>query len=251
MRCIRLVFIYLIMLSSFLFSTSTLADPWKFDITPYLWAINMNGRVTNGPATLHINQSFSDLLNHLEGAGMLYATAHKDAFGLYFDGVYAVLSNSQQISMINTSARNNYGVFGGGISYIVLDRELQNQSKISLEPYVGVRYTLNNTTLKVSTFSFKRNVNWTDPVVGMKLAYTFNKKWSAYLMGDVGGTNTSTHYSYNAGAFLGYQPTSWHIARMYLGYRLLDQHYQTGNGLNYFNWNMKLFGPVIGIGFTF
>jgi len=248
---IRLVLLCLTLLSFSLFSSNALADPWKFEIAPYAWALNMNGHVSEGPVTLTVNQHFTDLLEHLDGAGMLYASAHKNAFGFYFNGLYSSLSNSQQIHTINTSGNTQYTVLDGGVSYIVFQHEFNHDRNLSLEPYAGVRYTNNNTKLTIGGISLERNVDWIDPVVGMRFNYSFNKKWLAYLIGDIGGTSSSTQYSYSAGAFLGYQPKSWNTAILYLGYRILDQYYQTGSGLNYYNWNMKLFGPVVGLGCRF
>jgi hypothetical protein len=243
---------HLLLLSClFFFCTNTFAAPWRFEVAPYLWAVSMNGRTSVGPGTIHIDEDFSDILKQLNFGAMLYASAHKDAFGTYFNGVYAVLSNSDNIDNIHISGKNKFGIFGAGVSYIVFAKELANAQKISLEPYAGFRYTLNNTTIDIGRFSLTKNVNWTDPVIGLRLDYAFNKPWSVTLMGDVGGTNASTHYSYNASAILGYQPPSWSSTRLFLGYRLLDQHYQTGSGINFYDWNMKISGPMLGIGFSF
>jgi hypothetical protein len=241
----------LLFISLCLFVSDAFATPWNFEITPYIWALNMNGHTSVGPATLPVDQTFSDIFKHLNVAGMLYATAHKDRFGLYFNGIYAVISDGETVDGIHISGKNKFGVFGAGISYIAYQNQLNWQSKFILEPYAGARYTLNNTTINLNNFSFSKNVNWTDPVLGLRMDYIYNKKWSGYLIGDIGGTNTTTHYSYSAGAFVSYQPPTWRYVKTYLGYRLLDQHYQTGHGLGYYNWNVKLFGPVLGFGITF
>ncbi|MDX1900744.1 MAG: hypothetical protein SFW66_01910 [Gammaproteobacteria bacterium] len=248
---IGIKFLCLLLLSSFLFSTNAFAAPWQFEIAPYIWGMNMRGRTSIGPATFDVNQSFTDLLKHLDVAAMLYATAHKDQLGFYFNGMYSSLSDNGHFYDVKVHADNQFGVFGGGISYIAFQRQLSNERAVSLEPYAGVRYTLNNSTLKLNNSSFSKNVNWTDPVIGLRFDYAFNKKWTALLIGDIGGTNASTHYSYSAGAFLGYQSLSWQHVKLYLGYRILGQHYQTGSGRSFYDWDMKLYGPLLGIGFIF
>ncbi len=248
----KLTFIFCLNILLLFFSFATVASPWTFELAPYLWATNMIGRVTVGPASAHIDQTFSDLLNHLDFGAMLYGTAHKDNFGLYGNGMYVVLSDSvQPTPLINIKAKNYFGIFGAGISYIVWQHQFINSQKMSLEPYAGARYTLNNTTVTLADIRFKKNVNWTDPVIGMRMDYDFNRCWGSQLVADVGGTNTSTHYSYSAGAFVSYQNPMWQHVKAYLGYRFLQQHYETGSGLNFYDWNMKLFGPVAGVGFIF
>jgi hypothetical protein len=228
------------------FSVET--HPWQFEIAPYLWGINMNGTVGVGPVKSHLNESFSDLLSHLNFAAMLYAAAHKENFGVYFNGIYSITSDNMSINAINVNGQNKFGIYAAGVSYI-----FYNENYLQIEPYLGFRYTLNNTTININNFSFKKNVNWTDPVIGARLNYDFTKSWSGILTGDIGGTNTSTHYSYSAAALVGYHPVgiSFKYMTTYLGYRLLQQHYQTGSGVNFYNWNVRLFGPLIGVAFNF
>jgi hypothetical protein len=233
------------------FSSQAFSAPWTFEIVPYLWAINMNGRVSVGPKTIHIDEDFSELLKQFDTGGMIYTTAHKDNFGLYFNGIYASLSNSGEVDDITASGRNKFGILGGGISYIVFHRELSAERSMTLEPYLGLRYTFNNTTIDVLNLTFRKNVHWTDPVIGFQFTYGFNKVWAAQLSGDIGGTNTSTHYSYSTSALVHYQAKSWKHVKTYLGYRLLDQHYQTGENASFYDWDVKIFGPVIGVGFEF
>jgi hypothetical protein len=244
-------FIPLVLLS--FFSTPSNSTPWSFEIAPYLWAINMNGTVGEGSKTLYLDETFSDLLKQLNMGGMVYATAHRDNIGFYTNAVYASLSDSDsdKVETVSINVKNKFGIIGLGVSYIVLNHEWANDKKFSVEPYAGIRYTFNNTTLEVDTLKLRQNVNWVDPVIGIQLDYDFNKHWGSQLVGDIGGTNATTQNSYSAGAFIKYKPDLWQHLKTYLGYRILSQHYETGSGANYYDWNVKLFGPVIGLGFTF
>lgn len=231
----------------------TTQDKWHFEIVPYLWALNMNGRVGAGPVNVHVDENFNDILSHLNGAAMLYLDAHKDRVGLFLNNLYASLSQSSSIKgIINAKATNNYGLFATGISYQVYRKYFSNgcseQSQITIEPYFGVRYTINDTTLRIAGISSSSNHSWYDPIIGTKIRYDFNRKWLALVSGDVGGTNFNDHNSYNIDGFVGYKPQC-HMTNttLYMGYRLLYQNYVTGSGFNRFNWDMKLFGPLIGL----
>jgi len=225
------------------------ADSWKIDVAPYLWAINMNGHVQVGPAKLSVSQSFSDIMKHFQGGGMLWLNAHKGKFGVFSNLLYSVLQDHQTIDAINISAHNNFGIFSAGVSYEVLRKINANQvSQLAIELLAGARTTLNNTTLHVDQYSFTDNQNWTDPIIGARATYDINKKWQVTGVGDIGGINN--HNSYDLQGYIGYKPTKPLIfddLTLYLGYRLLHQKYTTGSGLTFYAWNMTISGPVLGL----
>ena len=249
--------IFLALLSS-LFSCFTFAmeEPsvWRFDVAPYLWAINMNGRNQVADKTIHISENFSDLFKQLNWGGMLWLDVYyKENLGLFLNGVYTSLSNSQSTDLISLDSTNNYGVFNAGLSYKLFKKNLNisSSNRIELEPYVGARYTVNNTNIKVvpTRISVSENHHWTDPIIGARFNYFFLTRWQFTLSLDAGGTNSSTDKSYDLWGILGYKP--WKTTTIFLGYRDLYQVYETGSKLKKFEWDMRLFGPVLGIGFRF
>lgn len=239
-----------------LLSTTAYADPWKIEIAPYLWAMNMNGTVGVGSRSAHIKESFSDIMKQFQGGGMLFLDAKKDRFGLFFNAVYAELSKNSPLDTplgpITIHSKNKFGIFSAGISYEVYKNIFANCNETAIDLYAGARYTLNNTTLNVLGLSVSNNQNWTDPIIGGRLRFIFNKAWHAMLSGDVGGTNFNNQKSYNLIGLIGYKPqTMMKNTTFYLGYRLLHQKYINGSGTNRFVWNMNLFGPMAGVAFEF
>jgi hypothetical protein len=228
-------------------------DAWKVQIVPYIWAISMNGTVQTGPLRAHIDETFGDIFKHLNFAGMLYLDVSKDNLTLFGNIMYAVLTDSGSDSIVSVHVRNKFGIFTGGLSTEIYKYYFANQmSALGFDPYIGFRTTVNNvyTKLIIGPFTLHANNNqtWTDAIIGMKLPITLNKAWSITLAGDVGGMNTTTQYSYNVQGLLGYKPQShWTNTTVYLGYRLLDQHYQHGQGLSFNDWNMKIHGPLLGL----
>lgn len=234
---------------------STPKNQWRFDVAPYLWAINMNGRVQVAPITTHIDQDFSQILKKMNIGGMLFLDAYYDKWDIYFNGMYAELTDGDHLNTISANATDRFGIFGIGAAYQVYEYCFANDI-FSIEPYAGARYTRNDVTLEIShgigRISAKNNQDWIDPLVGARLRLVLDKTWSMVLSADVGGVNTSKQYSYNIMGLIGYKPqTMMKHASFYLGYRLLDQRYQTGHGLNFFDWNMKLYGPMAGVVFDF
>ncbi len=227
---------------------------WQFDIAPYLWAANMNGRVGAGPVTAHMTESFSDILSQLNIGGMLWLGAHKGPVGIFLNSMYIVLSDDAKVGPINIDQKTRSGLFTAGLSYIIWQKQFSYANglttQLQLEPYLGDRYTLNNVRINVLNLTINSNHHWQDPIVGMRMTYDL-PRWVVQLAADLGGTNASTQYSYNWTAMLGYKPVSMKHATFYLGYRNLYQVYKTGRGINYFNWNMRELGPILGVNFSF
>lgn len=246
---------FLCCLTAFFLPIHTYADTntknWEFEIAPYLWATSLDGTVNIGRTHAQVDQSFSDIFKHLDIGGMLWAKLRYKRFGIYFNGLYAALSDNAQFRRVSIRANDQLGILGAGFSYTVYDKTFANHGQLQLEPYLGVRYTFNDTQLKLNQFTFALNKAWYNPVLGLQTSYLFTPKWLLTLFTDVGGTNTTTDYSYNISAILGFKPASFKSTRFDLGYRYLYQRYETGSGRNLYVWNMRLFGPVLGVTFAF
>ena len=172
-KLLQLCSVYFFLLLSDGYAKS--AVQWELDVAPYLWAMNLNGHVQVGPAKLAVSQSFGDIIKHFQGGGMLWLNLHKGKFGVFANLLYSVLQDHQTIDSINISARNNFGIFGAGVSYELFQKTYANQvSQVAIELLAGARTTLNNTTLHVAHFSFTDNQNWTDPIVGARATYNIN-----------------------------------------------------------------------------
>lgn len=244
-------------------ATSAYAEDaaWQVNVAPYVWAIAMNGHVQSGTRQLHVNQSFSDLVSEMNFGGMLWVEAKQDKVSFFANVLYASLENDEHVNPVYIDATNKFGIFSGGMAYEIYKycfgySRMGDTNVFTLEPYLGLRYTINNTSINVKdlpavNIHLTNDQNWTDPFIGLRLNWAFGKVWSLMLAGDVGGRNRSDQYSYNATGLIGYKPQSWGNATIYLGYRILDQRYQDGSGTDFFDWNMKLSGPLLGVNFAF
>lgn len=255
------LFATLSVFSTGLFAADANNPNWQFTLSPFLWAINMNGRVGVASLTTHIDANFSEIMQHFDGGMMLWADLHKGRYGAFVNGLYAVLSDGGEKYNVDANAKVYFGIYNAALSYIALQNNYANNAMLQLEPYLGARYTMNHARLNLNTAppltpmsaSAKNNQNWTDPIIGLALHYSFNKNWFLKLAGDVGGTSRSTDYSYDLLGLIGYTPSrpSLSSTSFYLGYNNLYQKYQTGSGSSYFNWDMRLFGPVVGFDIRF
>lgn len=225
---------------------SVQASPWNYEVAPYLWATSIAGTQQTGPYRFHVSESFTELLKHLDFGAMLYISAYRNNFGVFFNGIYSKVSDDiNSLRDLHIHMASAMTIDTAGISY----RIHPNTSWV-LEPYLGARYTLNSTKLDINNLNIKQKYNWTDAVVGSRLIYTFNRAWNIEGSADYGrGTNS---YSYNLSALLGYQsPTHFKNTRFYLGYRYLHQNYDHGDQRAYYLWDMNLFGPIAGFVYRF
>ena len=230
-------------------------NPWKFVIAPYIWGVGLNGNTEVGPYNVPVHQTFGDIVNKLDIAGMLYFSASKNKVGVFVDALYSKISTSASDDGISAKATNNYGIFTNAVTYEAYKQYFSHPgSEIIVTPYIGARETINDTTINASyghiTDSVSGNYTWVDPVAGARVDLQFNHNWSFVFFGD-GGAISSTNYTYRVEGLFGYKPTSFKTARFYLGYQLLREDYTTGSGLKTFGWNMNNFGPVLGVAFRF
>ena len=234
---------------------NTNKSPWQFVVAPYVWGTGLNGNTQVGPYNVPVRQTFDDIVNKLDFAGMLYFSASKNKWGVFLDTLYSQTSTSNADHALTVTAKNNYGIFTNAITYQAYKNYFSHPgSAIVLTPYIGARETINNTTVNATFYDFKDSVSdnhtWADPIMGARVDLSFNRNWSFVFFGDVGAIS-DTNYTYRIEGLFGYQPTSFKTASFYLGYQLLKEDYKTGSGIKTFEWNMNTFGPVLGVAFSF
>lgn len=223
------------------------ASGWQFEIAPYLWATNMNGRVQIRNQSAPVDESFADIVKLLKAGGMLWLSADQDKLGLFANGLYASLSKDIDYAGYTINSTNKLTIVSAGVSY-----QIYKHNNYFIEPYLGLRFTRNNAGIKISNLGFDadNNQNWTDPILGSRIRY-INNGWRVILAADIGGTNFNSNKSLNLNGLVGYNPQTLQNWAFYLGYRYLYQKYSTGQGSDYFLWNMRLFGPMLGLSYSF
>tara|TARA_R110002020_G_scaffold26460_16_gene85494 strand:+ start:140 stop:898 length:759 start_codon:yes stop_codon:yes gene_type:complete len=173
-------------------------DSWRFQLTPYLWAAGSATEVqprAGGP-TLRSDMKFGEVLDNLDGALFLTATARYKRFVLLGDLTWVSLSNEGSITSklavpvaIKGDVTQTSETLAAGYSVVsqpgvTLDlvgglRAWQIDTSVSAEARIAPYYTLGAST--------SRNLSWVDPIVGMRLNAALSPKWSLTGYGDAGG----------------------------------------------------------------
>ena len=86
-------------------------------------------------------------------------------------------------------------------------------------------------------------------MIGVTYTIPFADKWSFTLRGDIGGFGVGSDFAWQGLGTLRWQ-TSERVGVL-AAYRYIDMDYDTDKGARYFEYDMSLSGPALGVVFTF
>jgi hypothetical protein len=237
-----------ISLSFMVFSQPAAAqsDGFKSTLEAYLMGASMAGTVGAGPVSTAIDVPSSTIFENLKFAALVDYRGEAPKWAVAADVVYMNLGKA------GTSDGGRVAVDVGAEQYIV---DLVGAYRISksFEVIGGVRYTGLNTTISqygpLGTREAKLNEGWLDPVVGVQAFLPLSEAFQLQVRGDIGGFGVGCDFTWQAAVRVNWQVSR--AIRLGLGYRWLDQDYETGSGSDYFKWNVLTQGPLLAAGVTF
>ena len=99
------------------------------------------------------------------------------------------------------------------------------------------------------SYSASANVAWADPLVGARLRHQLAPNMNLMVSGDVGGFGVGSKFSWQALAALNYDfyvhnGITWSGM---IGYKALNANYSKGSGLDHYEYDITIYGPVVGI----
>ena len=256
-RIIGLVFFSLLLIARPLAASEDIPESWQFTLSPYLWALSVDGNTTVKGGKTKVDLGFNDVWDNLNFALMLQAEAQKGRMGLFVSPLISQLKYESDSADLTIDL--NMVSFGGfyrlGPWPLAKDGNT-NAPKLIVDLYAGGRYTyvkieLDDTFLNL--FDGEESEDWVDPVIGVRSLWTLSPKWTVALRGDVGGFGVSSDFAWQAMGLLGYtlKFLGDEHAQAFAGYRIISQDYETGSGTNKFAWDIDLKGPVIGLAYHF
>lgn len=223
---------------------ATDAEPWRFQLTPYVWMTGLQGhiRVARNAPTAHVSQSFSDVLSDLDAAAFLSGTARKGRYVLQLDASYASLSDTASLPMglkAQTHIKQSALALAGGTHW-------QLSPADSLDALVGVRWWNIRASVQVQPLlQAHTQESFVDPIVALRWRHQLNPRWSTLVYGDLGGLGVGSEFTWQLLAVLNYQLRD----NVYLsaGYRQLNVDYRHGGR----RLDFGMGGPVVGATFRF
>jgi len=240
---------------------------WEFNVTPYLWAINMDGNATVKGIDFDVDLPFSDIWDQLNFALMLAYEARKGSWGLWGDTIYANLGDDNVGGPRGlTNIEPTINVFWQGLggyyrlgTWDLADAPGKKKPTVTVDTYAGLRYTYLDLKLKFKG-AFRDRVNdvsdnksWVEPLVGARTIWDVSERWTVTLAGDIGGFGMGSDFAWDAFGLIGYRFGLFgeDNARVLAGYRALSQDYTDGNGRDKFKWDITMYGPILGLDIGF
>lgn len=212
----------------------------------YLMAPSMAGTVGVGPLGTEIEVPSSKIFANLKFAVLADYRGEAPKWALAADFVYMNLGGSGTTSGGLTSA-------DVGVEEFIVDLAGAWRLSKSFELLAGGRYTHLRTTVTLTSPLNTRDAgldeDFFDPIVGAQAFLPLSKVLQLQLRGDVGGFGVGCKFTWQATARLNWQVSR--AVRLGLGYRWLDQDFETGSGTDYFKWDVLTQGPLIAAGVTF
>ncbi len=215
--------------------------------TLYGWLPWIDEGVTSksGALSATTSVSASDVLNALNFAFMAAGDIHYGRFGLLQDFVYSDLSNSGNLSgPLELKVNVGTKMF---LSTTAFGYRAYEQDGWVVEPYAGARYVSLETDVKITgggpvglSRAASVDLNWWDPVIGVRGRAPITERLSAGAFADIGGFGAGSQFSWEIYAGLDYAFTD-NISAV-AGFRYLSIDYDGDEA----DLNLDTYGPVIG-----
>ena len=92
-----------------------------------------------------------------------------------------------------------------------------------------------------------------EPLVGVRTRWDLSERWTINLTRDIGGVTFGPDFAWDALGLIGYRFNLFgeNNASEFVGYRALSQDYTDCSGDDKFEWDVTLYGPVLGLVITF
>lgn len=231
-------------------ASAQLADNWEFQVTPYAWLSGLSGEVGTIPGlpSGSVDLSFGDILDDLDFAGMLMASARNGPWVVYLDTTYVRTTSNEALGGVifdNVKINSETTTFA-----LAFGRTLTETSQGHLDAYFGARgWWLENkfdlTATGGGMSSRTEKADWISPLIGLTGRYQVADRWAVFGAVEAGGfgIGADSEWSVLAGA-------TWQVNDrfgMSFGWRHLDVDYNKAGVV----FNAAQSGPVFGANFRF
>jgi hypothetical protein len=240
----------LMMLSTGGMAQAQSAGDWQFRVTPYAWLSGLSGDIGTIPGlpSGSVDLSFGDILDDLDFAGMLMASARNGPWVVYLDTTYVRTSSTETLGGVvfdNVMIDSDTTTLA-----LAVGRTLSQTSQGYVDAYVGARawwldnqFTLTGVGGGVSSRTEK--ADWINPLLGVTGRYELSDQWSFFGALEAGGfgVGADSEWSVLAGA-------TWQVSARFgvsFGWRHLEVDYREAGVV----FDVAQSGPIIGATFRF
>jgi hypothetical protein len=230
------------------------SDEWVTWVTPYLWALALDGDAKVGEEQEDVDVGFSDILDDFNIGAMGFVDGRKGKFGYFINPIFSRLTSSEKVDGINIDVTSDSAILAIGGYYRWLEKSVpgsggESAGKLIVEPYLGARWTYMGVEIDAGDEGkVDETEDWLDPFLGARASYAWDQSWDVAVAADVGGFGGGSDSTWNVHLLLGYK-LKFHERDMIfrVGYRALYQDYESGSGKAKFGWDVTQHGPIAGV----
>lgn len=241
---------------------------WAFQATGYLWATGLNGNISpfRRAPTLHVEKSFSDVMDDLNFGGFLNIWGRYDRFVLSGDLMYVDTTDSKAAGPLPALQIPGLRTLPAGAA---IDANVDTQEFMatlqagyrivdadgfSLDALAGARFwhisnavavTASHPLIGSVSAAYKESFGWVDPVIGARAFFNLTDKLSVQGQVDIGGFGAGSDLTWSALATVNYIFTD--TLSVSAGYKVLDVDYSDDG----YVFDSRLSGPVVGLTYRF
>ncbi len=217
------IFTTVCLLAGFITSASAVEKRgWETSITPYLWAINMDGDVgVDKLGTVPIDVDFDDVMDNMESAFALAIEIRKDNRWIFLvDGQYLGLGTEKNTASGLTQEIDLDGyMLGAFVGY-------RTGTRVYLDILAGGRYVKQELELNLARLgSRSRSETWVDALGGLRIIVPFTEQIGVSCTGLVGAGDSNL--TWEALPLVYWNITDW--IGLKAGYRYLSYDFDKDN----------------------
>ncbi len=223
---------------------------WQFQVTPNVWFPGFSGYVGAQGATTYRNLSLPDLFDTYDSGGTIYFEGRKDRWGFFLEPNYYNLSTESKSGGLTAKVDVEQWIVEFGGAYQFADLSIEGSQAMKLDVLLGGRYWSVENEIDIAGYPLRtQSKAWVDPLVGLRLRTNVTDKLYLMARGDIGGFGLGSHFTWQYIFEVGYRFTP-NLSVM-LGYRMIDVNYDHGTGDNYYEYDVTMQGPIIGLSLFF
>ncbi|MDR7135669.1 hypothetical protein J2X06_002878 [Lysobacter niastensis] len=226
-------------------SATSQAAEWEWKVAPYLWAASIGTDLeTDRFPSVSNRDSFSDIIDKIDGAFQMHAEGQGERFGVFGDYTFLGLGDSKNFDRFGTRSQLDSQLLELAAVWNPADGRYSG-----LDVFAGLRYIDVDLDVKFEPDdpllpTVERNVNdsYADFMVGLRYTWNLSDRWALTMRGD--GSFGDTEGTWNASAIAQYRVKwgSWAF-----GYRYLSVEVESGPT----STDITMSGPAVGFAFTF
>ena len=236
--------------------TTVPADKWQYEFTIYGWLPSIDGTMKYDvpPADGdNVTVDVSDILDSLNFVFMGNFVAHKNKLSYAADLIYMDVSNSTSTNItigpgegvpvgVHAGLGLKTWVVTGHVGYDVMQTDKARMAVLGGLRYLDLSADIDYTIGALPTNYLSGSEDFWDFIVGIKGSIMLNEKWYIPYYADIGTGDSNMTWQLYAG--IGYM-FRWGDIR--LAYRYLEYDQDDDKVVQ----DLKLYGPMLGIGFRF